>query len=166
MLTSPPRLAFRNPKTLKDRLVRSKFKESNEKSGVNLCNGTKCDVCNILHQGTTFESTHTNKQCKINFNFNCNSKNVIYLLTCRICQKQYVGSTTTKFRSRFNQNKSNFNLYGKGRRGFVQESFLENVFDSDYNGTHKDMKVQIIDYCDPIGIQNKRKTFGYTIWTQ
>ena len=35
-------------------------------------------------------------------NNNCNSCNVILLMTCKICGLQYVGSITTKFRLRFN----------------------------------------------------------------
>ena len=30
---------------------------------------------------------------KLNRNFNCNSKNILYLLTCTVCKKQYVGET-------------------------------------------------------------------------
>ena len=87
-----------------------------------------CEICHILHQGDTFESSSTGKQYKINFSFNCNSRNVVYLLTCKICEKQYVGSTVTKFRSRFNQYKSNINLYGKGQSGFMQETLIEHFF--------------------------------------
>ena len=107
ILPSPPRLAFRNTKTLKDHLVRSKLKTTYKKPKVTICGRKNCEICHILHQGDTFESSNTGKQYKINFSFNCNSRNVVYLLTCKICEKQYVGSTVTKFRSRFNQYKSN-----------------------------------------------------------
>ena len=32
----------------------------------------------------------------------CNSENVIYLVTCKKCKNQYVGSCITRFRTRFN----------------------------------------------------------------
>ena len=51
----------------------------------------------------------------------------------------------SKFRSRFNQNKSNVNLYGKGETGFMQEPLIEHFFSNKNNGSHQD----IIDYCDP-----------------
>ena len=38
----------------------------------------------------------------INYQLDCNSNNVVYLLTCKVCGLQYVGSTSTKFRLRFN----------------------------------------------------------------
>ena len=50
VLPSPPRLAFRNPKTLKDHLVRSKLKTNYEKRGVTICGRKNCEICHILHQ--------------------------------------------------------------------------------------------------------------------
>ena len=56
----------------------------------------------ILEPGNEFKSTNTGEVYKINFHFHCNNEYVVYLLTCKICRKQYVGSTITKFRLRFN----------------------------------------------------------------
>ena len=50
---------------------------------------------------------------------------VVYLPTYKVRAKPYTGSTITKFRSRFNQCKSNIKLYGEERRGFVQEKLME-----------------------------------------
>ena len=140
VLPSPPRLDSRNAKTLKDHLARSKLKTTYQKPGATICGRKNCTICHILHQGDTFESSNTGKQYKINFSFNCNSRNVVYLLTCKICEKQYVGSTVTKFRSRFNQYKSNMNLCGKGQRGFMQEPLIEHFISDKYNDSHKDIK--------------------------
>ena len=73
---------------------------------------------------------------------------MIYLLTCKRCRKQYVGSTVTKFHLRFNQYKSNIKLYGEGKRGFKQEKLIEHFFCPNHNGTHKDISVQIIGHCN------------------
>ena len=54
----------------------------------------------------------------------------------------------TKFRLRFNQCKSNIKLYREGRSGFKQEKLIEHFFLCSHNGTHEDIKVQIIDHCD------------------
>ena len=62
VLPSPPRLAFRNAKTLKDHLVRSKLKITYEKPGVTICGRKNCEICHILHQGDIFESSNTGKQ--------------------------------------------------------------------------------------------------------
>ena len=109
---SPPRLAFCNAKTLKDHPIRSKLKTTYEKPGVTICGRKNCEIWHILHEEDIFESSKTGKQYKINFSFNCNSRNVVYLLTCQTCEKQYDSSTVTKFKSRFNQYKSNVKFKG------------------------------------------------------
>ena len=57
------------------------------------CGRRNCDICNILEPGNEFESTVTGKVYIINFHFHCNSECVVYLLTFKICRKQYLGST-------------------------------------------------------------------------
>ena len=52
-------------------------------------------------------------------------------------------------RVRFNQYKSNIKLNEEGRGGFKQERLIENFFLLSHNGTHKDIKVQMIGHCDP-----------------
>ena len=47
-----------------------------------------------------------------------------YLITTEVCQKQYTGSITTKFRARFNQYDSNMKLYGEGKRDFFKQNWL------------------------------------------
>jgi hypothetical protein len=53
-----------------------------------------------------YRYTADGKQYKVNHNLNCDSKCVVYLLTCKVCKKQYVGQTTDKFRFRLNNYKS------------------------------------------------------------
>ena len=53
-LPSSPMVAFRNPKTIRDKLVRSKLKLFIDKdAGTNTCGHSNCDICKILsHNGT------------------------------------------------------------------------------------------------------------------
>ena len=85
------------------------------------------------------------------------------LVTC--CEKQYVGSTVTKFRSIFNQYKSNMNLYWKGQSGFMQEPLIEHFFSNKHNVWLKDIKVQIIDYCDPNNLERREGFWIYHLDT-
>ena len=63
----------------------------------------KCLLANKLKLCVVKIYSKTNgKEFRINYNLNCNTENVVYLITCRVCGIQYVGSTTTTFRSRFN----------------------------------------------------------------
>ena len=66
-----------------------------------------------------FKSKHSNEVYQIKKNFNCNSKMVVYLIECRVCGKQYNGSTVTKFRARANNYKST-------HRNFLKEQILPN----------------------------------------
>ena len=65
VLLSPPRVAFRNPKTLRDCLVRSKLKVDKEEPGVYKCGHSNCEICNVLKLGDEFQSTSTGKKYKI-----------------------------------------------------------------------------------------------------
>ena len=163
ILPIPPRVAFRNAKSLKDMLVRSKLKPVSpnlEKGNFRCSFDKRCQICPLMTGENSFKCTYNGKEFKINFSFNCTSENVIYLFTCMICGKQYVGSTTTKFRLRFNQYKSNMTKYLKGQRGakVKQEKLFEHFCTENHDRTLKSMKVQIIDHCDPQD-QEKREFF-------
>ena len=121
VLPKPPRVAFHNAKTLRDKLVRPNIRQNDEEERGNFpCGHNNCEMCKILEPGKEFKSTVTGEVFKMNFHFDCNSICVVYLLNCRICKKQYTGSAVTKFRQRFNQYKSNLKLHGEGRRDFKQ----------------------------------------------
>ena len=159
VLSKPPCVAFRNPKTLRDKLVRSKIRQNDEEErGHFPCGYSNCEICKILEPGKEFKSTVTGEVFNLNFHFDCNSICVVYLLTCRICKKQYIFSTITRFTERFNQYKSNLNLYGEGWRDFKQKKLWEHFYSHDHHGTHNDMIVQIIDFCD-LNDQEKRENF-------
>ena len=85
-LASPPRVTFRNPKIIRDKIVRSKLKASvYEDAGTNVFGHSNFDICKILESGDQFESAVTKKKYRINFPFNCNSCCIVYLLTCKVC---------------------------------------------------------------------------------
>ena len=68
----------------------------------------RCDLCkNFLLLASKFRSSATGRQYPIRQNVSCSSKNVIYLETCCKCDLQYVGSTSTEFKIRFRNHKSN-----------------------------------------------------------
>ena len=79
------------------------------------------DICSILYPSNQFRNPVTGEEYKLNFHSNCSSDCMIYLIIYKVSAKQYTGSTITKFRSRFNQYKSNIKLYREGRRYFVQQ---------------------------------------------
>ena len=66
----------------------------------------RCKVaCPVLVEGQTFTSTNTRKTYRIRKFLTCTSQFVIYLATCKKCGGQYVGKSTTPFKTRHSNHK-------------------------------------------------------------
>ena len=59
-------------------------------------------VYNNVTGTSIFSSTVTGDTFKIDHSLNCDDKCLIYLVTCKQCNKQYTGETTDLFRNRCN----------------------------------------------------------------
>ena len=73
---------------------------------------------------------------------NCNSINVVYLITCKACGLQYVGSTWNKFRARYKVYKSNQKLHKTQKVN--QQQFHEH-FDLPGHSGWSDFDFKLID---------------------
>ena len=103
-IKSVPFAAFRKPKSLGDYLIRAKVDNRVSKNlllGNVKCSSRRCEVCKYMDESSHFKSSQDDRRYSINYNLNCNSSSVVYLMTCKKCVLQYVGSTVTKFRLRF-----------------------------------------------------------------
>ena len=84
----------------------------------------------------------------INSKMDCNTDHDIYLLSCSKCPKQYVGSTITKFRTRFINHKSRLSAH---KRLLASNKALDDLVYKQFNQRdHKgvdDVRVQLIDKC-------------------
>ena len=76
-------------------------------SMVRPCYNTRCKTCTHLNCSTVFSSTVTRRNYPIRHKATCTSSNVIYLITCSKCKKQYVGMTTKQLNVRINHHRSN-----------------------------------------------------------
>ena len=81
-------------------MVRAKLYPLEKRAGFFKCGGKHCQICLNVTKTETFPSTSTNQTYKINHEFNCNESSLIYLLTCKICCKQYFRQTFNIFRNR------------------------------------------------------------------
>ena len=91
ILRKPPRITYRNAKSIRRSVVRARLKpEGVKERGLFKCNRPRCQIDAVLHLDGS-------QIFKINHRLSCYSENVIYLLTCKCCQKKYAGSTTTAF---------------------------------------------------------------------
>ena len=53
--------------------------------GCTPCGKSRCQVCNFMCDSATFTSHLTDKEYKLNFPFNFDSSNVVYLMECMWC---------------------------------------------------------------------------------
>lgn len=101
---------YRRSKNLKEILSPSAFpkKSSISTSSIAYCN--RCDICkNFINPSPNFTSTVTNRTYMVKGNITCNSVYVIYLVTCKKCKHQYVGSTND-YKKRMRGHKSDNHL--------------------------------------------------------
>ncbi|CAF1164820.1 unnamed protein product [Didymodactylos carnosus] len=66
------------------------------------CKNPRCTTCNYIIEQNFFISTVTNQIYNIPYSVNCDTSNLIYLITCNLCHSQYVGTTGQTLRNRFN----------------------------------------------------------------
>ena len=109
--------AYRRNKNLKELLAPSRFFNRNEDQnqpvaeGCFKCDEKRCDLSqHYLIQYTKFQSFATNRIYWIHQQLYCSSKNVMYLASCTLCRKQYVGSTSTEIKERFRNHKSSIEI--------------------------------------------------------
>ena len=120
-----PIVGFKRGKSLKDLLVRAKVPVEKETDGKSCgCQGKRCEVCTFLEEKSTFTNKEGSDTYKIRegLHLDCNSENVVYLITCKKCKKQYVGSCITRFRTRFNNYRSCHRKFCRGH-SVIQVSF-------------------------------------------
>ena len=73
---------------------------------------------------------------------------MVYLLTCRVCKKQYVGQTTDKFRFRWNNYKA-CQKKALSNISHTQRYFHSHFLQENHNGLITDCDIVIIDKTDP-----------------
>ena len=100
------------------------------------CRHPRCVTCTHLNCNRAFTGTKSRKTYYTRHNFTCTSRNVIYLITCSKCKKQYVGLTTLQLNVRINHHRSNI-------RNKVK-TYISNHFNFE-DHTLADLKVQMID---------------------
>ena len=83
-------LDLRGGKVLKDLLVRAKVQGKKQTDGKSRsCQRKRCEICNFLEARNTFTNKKGSVIYKIRegLHLDCNSENVIYLISCKKCQK-------------------------------------------------------------------------------
>ena len=98
-----PIVGFRNGKILKSILVRAKLPAKNSGEGsCGKCLRRNCGVCDSMKCASTFSDKDLVKTYNVkSATLNCDSSMLVYIIQCKTCKLQYVGSTTYSISSSF-----------------------------------------------------------------
>ena len=73
--------------------------QTHRKEASIFCNTTRCRYCPKLNKAGSIKSCKTGKSHQCMVNISCRSLNLIYCITCKVCDKQYVGQTSLRVRT-------------------------------------------------------------------
>ena len=107
----------------------------------------------------------TKEEYKINHCFNCNKKCLIYLLTCKVCLKQYVEQTLNEFRLKWNNYKSNNKKHQRLESCMQEEHLFEHFNEEGHHRFLEDVSITFIDETDP-SEASKEKIIGKVLLRQ
>ena len=107
VFTPGPIATFCSVRKLSSYLVRAKLYTMERIATSHKCKGKRCEVCVNVQETSYFSSSVSNETYKINHQFECNKKCLVYLLTCKKCLKRYVEQTIDTFQHCWNNYKSN-----------------------------------------------------------
>ena len=91
------------------------------------CFTTGCQVCKFMFEGDRLFFHVTGNYYKINSRFDCDSSCIVYLIGCKVCGMQHVGSTFTPFRTTVCMRKLKGLVEGRGKREKIIEIFTIKV---------------------------------------
>ena len=137
----PPLVAYKRPKNIKDKLIRSRVPQQTTSRpkrslpGMRKCN--QCSVCSFIQEGRTVKATATNYKMDINTSVDCSSKNIIYLLGCNKCPQQYIGESERMLKERFAEHK-----------GYVNTQNISKATEAHFNSkghSVSDMRVTVLE---------------------
>ena len=114
------------------------------------CKRANCTTCRHLNCEKHFRSSINKRTHPIRHSFSCTSSNVIYLITCLKCKKQYVGRTTNQLKERINRHHSSI-TNDQTRYVSIHFNF------SDHRLDH--LSVQAIDTAPTIAEQKRLERF-------
>ena len=160
VFSSIPMIGFRNGRNLKSILVRAKIPVPKSGEGsCEKCLKRNCGVCKFIKTTNTFSDKDSGNTYKIKLGpLNCSSSMLVYLIQCKTCKLQYVGSTTTAFRLRFNNYKSHNKKFNSKQSGVPQESFHAHFNSIGHNGK-EDWEITLIDQAETLTSVRRKECF-------
>ena len=97
---NPPLVSFKRDRNLRNSLVRSSL-SSNLEPGTFNCSRKVCNTCPFIKSKTHIRGPNGSYQ--VNDHFDCTTFNIIYCITCTLCNKLYIGESGRKLGDRFRE---------------------------------------------------------------
>ena len=104
LFKDPPVRALRRSPNLRDHLVKAALRSNEPRTTHYLkqsCKKQDCLTCKLIKRWDKLPQN--NREYKLAKDINCQTNNVVYLLECTRCKKQYVGETKRNFFTRFKE---------------------------------------------------------------
>ena len=106
---NPPLVAFKRQQNIKEKVIRARVPKivsnypQRKKNGMKKCAKITCASCPYIKSGSKIQGKHFT--WKLTKEFNCRSKNVIYMVECKKdkCKQRYIGETERLFKDRINE---------------------------------------------------------------
>jgi hypothetical protein len=144
---STPQIVFKKGQTISSMLVRAKFYSQNKHTldrtentkrlnTTDKCLTRLCQCCHAIDVNSNFISTTTKQSHQIKTNMNCNTNGIIYLITCKRCNVQYVGETERRLKDRLNAHRSNIT---------TKQKTAVAIHFNNYRHSYKDLKIMPIE---------------------
>jgi len=167
------RIKFKTVLELKYQALETEPCSSNpgsSKSGCFRCNKSQCVTCDIITECQNFISATTGEIFSINSKMNCDSKNLIYLYSCKLCRHQYVGETNQTLRERANGHR--YEIIRKNKDHPLYSHLLNFHFPDPYDNHDDDNDRDCIHLPEctenemPCAVVSWRKQWSFLQWTE
>ena len=102
IFTSLPTFGYFRPKNFKEICCKAKVTyppvtDTDKNNALALfsdtCDTVNCKNCKLLNKRKHFTSTNTHEKFRKKFTEDCETRNVVYMITCSKCHSQYIGET-------------------------------------------------------------------------
>ena len=129
------KITYRRSPNLKAMLVKSKVHFELQPRLSQPCWQPSCLTCTHMNTSQVISNKDNHSYC-IRENFNCKSSDIIYVMTCNVCNIQYVGDTSNTMNSRCREYKSSFR---------TEKDNPVAIYYISYNHTIDDYSITIVD---------------------
>ena len=134
-------MSFRPGLSLRNHLlVRAKVYPLLREKRSSCCGKTRCKTWFNMKETNTFQIFFTKNVYKINHHFHCDSKCIVYVLSCKVSGLQYVGSSVDRFCLRWNNYKCSHRVTLEGGTP-KQIYFHQHFLSEDHQGLLEDCEI-------------------------